>query len=51
MITKIDLVPKVKLKNEEDRNKVERALKLAKDNCLISKSMNSEIELKPKIEL
>ncbi|MBS3782111.1 MAG: OsmC family protein [Candidatus Thermoplasmatota archaeon] len=49
-ITKIDLIPKVKLKNEDDKNKVERALKLAKKNCLISKSMSSEIELKPEIE-
>ncbi len=50
-ITKIDLIPKVKLKNEGDKNKVERALELAKENCLISKSMNSKIELRPKIEL
>ena len=50
-ITKITLKPKVKLKNEEDRNKVERALKLAKKNCLISKSMSSEIELKPEVDV
>ncbi|MEF8832384.1 MAG: OsmC family protein [Candidatus Thermoplasmatota archaeon] len=49
-ITKIDLIPKVKLKNEEDKDKVERALKLAKDNCLISKSISSEIKLKPEIK-
>jgi len=49
-ITKIDLIPKVKLKNEDDKNKVQRALKLAKENCLISKSMNSDIRLKPKFE-
>ncbi|MFW5898456.1 MAG: OsmC family protein [Candidatus Saliniplasma sp.] len=47
MITKIDLIPIVELKNEEDRKKVERALELAKENCLISKSMKSEIVLKP----
>ncbi len=50
MITTIDLIPKVKLKNREDRKKVERALKLAKKNCLISRSMKSEIRLKPEIE-
>ncbi len=49
MITKIDLIPRVKLKNQEDRNKVEKALELAKKNCLISKSMRSKIELKPEI--
>ncbi len=49
-ITRIDLIPKVKLKDKEDRNKVERALELAKKNCLISKSMDSEIKLKPDIE-
>ncbi|MEF8874074.1 MAG: OsmC family protein [Candidatus Thermoplasmatota archaeon] len=50
MITKIDLIPRVKLKSEDDRKKVERALKLAKKNCLISQSMSSEISLKPEIE-
>ncbi|MFP4186382.1 MAG: OsmC family protein [Thermoplasmata archaeon] len=50
MITRIDLIPRVKLMDEEDRDKVERALELAKKNCLISKSMKSEIELKPEIE-
>ncbi len=50
-ITKIDLIPKVKLMKEEDKDKVERALKLAKKNCLISKSINSDIQLKPEIEL
>jgi len=49
MITKIDLIPRVKLKNQEDKNKVEKALELAKKNCLISKSMRSKIELKPEI--
>lgn len=48
MITKINLKPQVQLKSEEDRDKVERALELAKENCLISKSMKSEILLKPK---
>lgn len=50
MITKIDLVPRVELKNEDDKKKIERALELAKKNCLISKSMKSEIVLKPEIE-
>jgi len=50
-ITKIDLIPKVKLNNGDDKNRVKRALKLAKKNCLISKSMSSEIDLKPDIEL
>ncbi len=45
MITKITIKPKIKLKTEEERKKIERALKLAKDNCLISKSMKSEIIL------
>lgn len=49
-ITKINLIPKMKLKNEGDEDKIKRALKLAKKNCLISKSMSSDIELKPEIK-
>lgn len=50
MITKIDLIPRVELKNKGDLQKVEKAFKLAKKNCLISKSMKSEIELKPEVQ-
>ncbi|MFW5953211.1 MAG: OsmC family protein [Candidatus Natronoplasma sp.] len=49
-MTKIDLIPKFEVKNDEDKNKVERALNLAKKNCLISKSMSSDIRLKPKFK-
>ncbi len=49
MITEITVKPRIKLKDEGDREKVERAVKLAKENCLISKSMKSEIKLEPEI--
>lgn len=49
-ITKIHVIPRVKLTDEEDRDKVERALELAKKNCLISNSMSSDIELKPEFK-
>ncbi len=50
-ITKIMITPHVKLKDEKDRKRVERAVVLAKKNCLISKSISSEIELKPEIDI
>ncbi|MFP3871586.1 MAG: OsmC family protein [Candidatus Natronoplasma sp.] len=49
MITEIEIIPRVKLKEKDDRKKLERALELAKKNCLISNSMKSEIRLKPEI--
>lgn len=51
MITKLFLRPEITLKDEEDRNKAERATKLALKNCLISKSMKSEIVLEPEINI
>ncbi len=50
MITKIFVRPQIVLKEKDDREKVERAMELAKENCLISKSMKSEIKLEPEIE-
>lgn len=50
MITQIELIPRVELKDEDNRNKVERAFELAKKNCLISNSIKSEIVLKPEIQ-
>jgi len=47
MITKIILKPHIDLKDKEDKERVKRALRLAKENCLISKSIKSEIELEP----
>ncbi len=50
MITTLYLRPHIKLKSEDDEKKVRRALELAKSNCLISKSMKSEIKLEPEFE-
>ncbi|MFO8109008.1 MAG: OsmC family protein [Thermoplasmata archaeon] len=44
MITKIILSPKVKSRN--DNNKIQKALRLAEKNCLITRSINSDIVLK-----
>ncbi len=49
MISKIFVRPRFKI-SEEKKDKVERALELAKENCLISKSIKSEVILKPEIE-
>ncbi len=46
-ITKIYLYPQIESKEDEER--IERALDLAKDNCLISSSMKSEVIIEPDI--
>jgi organic hydroperoxide reductase OsmC/OhrA len=47
--TRILLRPRIVVRNEEDRKKIERALELAESNCLIANSMKSKIEIEPEI--
>jgi peroxiredoxin-like protein len=48
-MTEVLLEPKIKLKNEADREKAERIIQKAESACLISNSVNAKVILQPKI--
>ncbi|MBS3817471.1 MAG: OsmC family protein [Candidatus Thermoplasmatota archaeon] len=47
MITTIELIPRIQLKEKMDKEKVKRALELAEENCPIGNSIKSEVEINP----
>lgn len=49
MISEIELAPKIKVKNEADKERALRIIEKAEHNCLISNSMKSKIILNPEI--
>lgn len=49
--TKIELYPKVILKNEEQRNLALRLLEKADKNCLIARSLNFKTVLEPTLQV
>jgi peroxiredoxin-like protein len=49
MISEIELMPKIKVKNEADKERALRIIEKAEHNCLISNSMKSKIILNPEI--
>ncbi|HEX3074662.1 MAG TPA: OsmC family protein [Ignavibacteriales bacterium] len=49
MISEIELAPKIKVKNDADRERALRIIEKAEHNCLISNSMKSKIILNPEI--
>ncbi|MCK4445356.1 MAG: OsmC family protein, partial [Thermoplasmata archaeon] len=49
VFTRIILRPRIEIRNEEDFEKVERALELADKNCFIANSMKTEVTIEPEI--
>ncbi len=48
-VTQIELTPKILVANEHDKERAERIIEKSEKACLISRSMISEIILKPEI--
>ncbi|HVO73835.1 MAG TPA: OsmC family protein [Ignavibacteriaceae bacterium] len=51
MVTEIELKPKIVIADEKDRERAVRIIEKAKNACLISNSVKSEISMKPEIAL
>lgn len=50
LITEAELIPELKLKNpEKDRDKAMRVFQKTNENCLVTNSMKTEVNLNPKI--
>jgi organic hydroperoxide reductase OsmC/OhrA len=49
VITRVVVKPRITIGPEVDRAKVERLIKMAEKNCLISNSLHAEITLEPEI--
>lgn len=49
LMTEIDLLPRIVIRNENDREKAERILQKSEQACLISNSMTAKVVLHPTI--
>jgi uncharacterized OsmC-like protein len=49
LMTEVNLFPKLKLKNEADKDKALRILQKSEAACLISNSIKSKVTLEPSI--
>lgn len=51
MISEIELMPKIFVKNEKDIERAERIIEKSEKACLISNSIKSNVTLKPEINI
>ena len=51
LMTEVDLMPQLVIKNEKDREKAERVLEKSERACLISHSINAKVNLHPVISV
>ncbi|MDD3005568.1 OsmC family protein [Flavobacterium sp.] len=49
LITEAELLPKVKLKDSEQKDKALRVIEKSKENCLVTNSMKTEVIINPEI--
>ena len=49
--TKIEVMPVLELERKEDEEKAKELFKKAEEDCLISRSIKSEVELSPRINI
>ncbi len=49
MISEIELYPKLKISNEDQKDRAERILQKSEEHCLISNSIKTKVSLKPEI--
>ncbi len=49
LITQAEILPKVKLVNQEQKERMLRVIEKTKENCLVTNSMKTEIILTPEI--
>lgn len=49
MISEIELYPKLKISNEDQKERAERILQKSEEYCLISNSFKTKVSLKPEI--
>ncbi len=49
LITEAKLLPKVKLKDSEQKDKALRVIEKSKENCLVTNSMKTEVIINPEI--
>jgi peroxiredoxin-like protein len=51
LMTEIDLLPRLVIRDEKDREKAERILQKSEQACLISNSMTAKVKLHPTIRV